>query len=181
MGGAALSLALIHPSAWSSTLAIRVRSKPHRLVFPRRPAGLLDFYHLASLRQSVKSRANQQLLSHQRQSVSEGRTPLMVPSRLPKSTRCPHHPPMGEQGDHPEQPQQSRGGSSDRQLRPLPLGLESQVPARLLEGHLKLPAHNKPTYYPCNTKNTPIGGCAEPHEAATLPCVENLATGRVGA
>ena len=43
----------------------------------------------------------------------------MVPSRLPKSTRCPHHPPMGQQGDHREQSQQSRGGSSDRQLRPL--------------------------------------------------------------
>ena len=109
MGAAALSLALIHPSAWSSTLAIRVRSKPHRLVIPRRPAGLLDFYHLASLRRSVKSRANPQLLSHQRQSVSEGRTPLVVPSRLPKSTCCPHHPPMGEQGDHREQ-HQSRAG-----------------------------------------------------------------------
>jgi hypothetical protein len=33
----------------------------------------------------------------------------VVPSRLPKSTRCPRHPPMGEQGDHREQPQ-SRAG-----------------------------------------------------------------------
>jgi hypothetical protein len=54
---------------------------------------------------------------------------------------------MGEQGNHREQSQQSRDGSSDRQLRPLPLRLESQVPARLLEGHLKLPAHHEPTYY----------------------------------
>ena len=34
--------ALFHPGAWSSALAIRQHSKPHRLVVPHMPVGLLS-------------------------------------------------------------------------------------------------------------------------------------------
>src|SRR5215207_7131697 len=54
---------------------------------------------------------------------------------------------VSEQGNEREQPQQCRCGPSDRHLRPLPLRLESKMPTHLLEGHLQLPAHHKPTEY----------------------------------
>src|SRR5918993_1842106 len=52
---------------------------------------------------------------------------------------------MSEQGYEREQPQKRRRRSTpDRHLRPLPLGFEPHMPARLLEGHLQLPAHHEP-------------------------------------
>src|SRR5215210_3544263 len=51
---------------------------------------------------------------------------------------------MRKQSHQREQPQQRRCGPSYRHIRPLPLRLESQVPAHLLEGHFQLPAHHEP-------------------------------------
>src|SRR5215208_4443177 len=71
---------------------------------------------------------------------------FVVPSRpTPQGTCCLPHLAVRGQGHQREQPQQCRCGPSDRQIRPLALRLESQVPAHLLEGHLQLPAHHKPT------------------------------------
>ena len=59
--------------------------------------------------------------------------------------RAWRHAPMSEQGYEREQPQKRRRCSTpDRHLRPLPLGFEPHMPARLLEGHLKLSAHHEP-------------------------------------
>ena len=69
----------------------------------------------------------------------------MVPGRLPKGARCLPHPRMCKHSDQREQPQESRGSSSYRQIRPLSLCLESQMPTHLLEGYFQLPAHHKPT------------------------------------
>src|SRR3712207_3077479 len=62
---------------------------------------------------------------------------------LPKNIRRLSHPAMRKQSQHREQPQERRGGSPYRQIRPLPLRLESQMPTYLLEGHLQLPAHDE--------------------------------------
>src|SRR5918994_2273571 len=70
--------------------------------------------------------------------------PLVVPGCLRENPHRLSHLAMCKQSDHREQSQQRRGGSPYRQLRPLSLGLESEMPAHLLKGHLKLPAHNKP-------------------------------------
>src|SRR3712207_5754246 len=71
---------------------------------------------------------------------------LAVPSYLPESTSRPsRHLLMRKQSDQREQSQESRCGSPYRQIRPLPLGLEPEMPPCLLEGHFQLPAHNKPT------------------------------------
>src|SRR5215210_3880569 len=70
---------------------------------------------------------------------------LVVPARLtPKGARCLSHPTIRKQGDQREQPQEGWCGSSDRQIRPLPLRLKSQMPAHLLEGYFQLPAHHEP-------------------------------------
>jgi hypothetical protein len=71
---------------------------------------------------------------------------LAVPSYLPESIgRLSRHMVMRKQSDQREQSQQSRCGSPYRQIRPLPLGLEPEMPPCLLEGHFQLPAHHKPT------------------------------------
>jgi hypothetical protein len=69
----------------------------------------------------------------------------VVPGRLAKSIRCLSQPAMRKQSHYGEQSQERRGGPPDRQIRPLPLGLEPKMPAYLLEGHFQLPAHNEPT------------------------------------
>src|SRR5215217_47662 len=68
-----------------------------------------------------------------------------VPPRSPDGLlRAWRHAPMSEQGDEREQSHKRRCSTPDRHIRPLPLRLESKVPAHLMKGHLKLPAHNKP-------------------------------------
>src|SRR5215211_779520 len=71
--------------------------------------------------------------------------PGRLPRSLPKNISCLSHPTMRKQREQREQPQEHRCGSSYRQLRPLPLRLESEMPSHLLEGHFQLPTHNKPT------------------------------------
>ena len=94
----------------------------------------------------MKSRTSPQLLSHQRKRIGKGRMSLAVPSYLPESTSRPsRHMVMRKQSDQREQTQESRCGSAYRQIRPLPLGLEPEMSACLLEGHFQLPARNKPT------------------------------------
>ena len=46
-----------------------------------------------------------------------------------------------------EQPEQCRGGAGDRRVRPLPLGLDSQVVADLGEGDLHGPTLNAPAQH----------------------------------
>ena len=74
---------------------------------------------------------------------------LVVPSYLPEeSTSRPSlQLVVRKQSDQREQSQESRCGSPYRQIRPLPLGLEPEMPPCLLEGHFQLPAHHKPTDY----------------------------------
>src|SRR3712207_4067528 len=70
---------------------------------------------------------------------------LAVPSYLPESTSRPsRHLVMRKQSDQREQSQQSRCGSPYRQIRPLPLGLEPEMPPCLLKSNFQLPAHDEP-------------------------------------
>ena len=50
-----------------------------------------------------------------------------------------------QKGDDREQPEQAGRGAGYRAIRPLPLGLDTQMSASLLEGDLDLPAQDEPT------------------------------------
>ena len=52
---------------------------------------------------------------------------------------------MSVQGDEREEAQQRWGGAPDRQLGPLPLGLDAQVPAGFFEGDFELPPRDEPS------------------------------------
>ena len=51
---------------------------------------------------------------------------------------------VGQDGDEGEQAQKNGAGASDGQVGPLPLGLETDVSADLLESHFDLPALDEP-------------------------------------
>src|SRR4051794_2772415 len=52
--------------------------------------------------------------------------------------------PRGKEGDNREQRQQAGGRARDGPVGPLPLRLDAEMSARLLEGHLDLPALYEP-------------------------------------
>ena len=58
---------------------------------------------------------------------------------------APRPEPAGQEGDGGEQREQARGGASDGEVRPLPLGFDAEVGTGLLEGDLQLPALDEPT------------------------------------
>src|SRR5215216_4835214 len=72
-----------------------------------------DFYHVRLCRRPVKSLflLGPQLLSHQRQSVGEGRMALLVPGRSANSVHVLiiSHLMVSQEGDHGEQTQSSAG------------------------------------------------------------------------
>src|ERR687894_2436972 len=117
-----------------------------------------DFYHVGLCRRPVKSLLllGPQLLSHQRQSVREGRMALVVPGRSANGVHVLiiSHLVVSQEGDHGEQAQQRRGGPSNRLLRPLPLGLEAQALTHLLKSSLHLPSADK-------VRDDPLGICIE--------------------
>ena len=49
-----------------------------------------------------------------------------------------------QQSDQGKETEQHRGGASDGQIRPLPLGFDTQMSSDFLEGHFDLPAHLEP-------------------------------------
>src|SRR5215204_2009710 len=116
-----------------------------------------DFYHVGLCRRPVKSLfLGPQLLSHQRQSVGEGRTALVVPGRWANGVHVLiiSHLVVSQEGDHGEQAQQRRGGPSERLLRPVPLGFEAQALTHLLKSSLQLPSPDK-------VRDDPLGICIE--------------------
>ena len=78
---------------------------------------------------------------------AEGRFGLGIPSRGAWSDGRLRRDFVGPQRDQGEQPEQRRGGASDRWIRPLPLGLDAQVTADLGEGHLDRPPSKKPAQH----------------------------------
>jgi hypothetical protein len=72
-----------------------------------------DFYRIGVCRRLAKSRVRPQLLSHQRQSIREGRAAFAIPRCLPDCPHASHHSPVGQQGNDREQPQQRRSGPPD--------------------------------------------------------------------
>ncbi len=75
---------------------------------------LRDFYRIGVRERPPKSRVRPQLLSHQRQSIREGRAGFVVPRRLPNGLHASRHLLVGEQGNDREQSQQRRSGPPDR-------------------------------------------------------------------
>src|SRR5215213_10027483 len=119
----------------TSTLAIRLRSKPRRSSVPQRPVGLSLCRSLKASRKKSAAPGPTTLCAPGER-IGEGRMSLALPRCLPKSTRWLHHPAMGKHSDQREpKPQERWRGAPYCQLRALPLRLESQVPAHLLEGH----------------------------------------------
>ncbi len=50
---------------------------------------------------------------------------------------------MGDQASERKQGQQHRGGAGDGQIRPLPLGFHTEMPARFFKGDFPIPAQHK--------------------------------------
>src|SRR5215203_1551001 len=76
--------------------------------------------------------------------IAEGGLRLGVPRRCCSASPLASGEPGGQQRDDREQGEQARRGARDRLVRPLPLRLDAEVGAGLLEGHLHLPASHKP-------------------------------------
>ena len=74
---------------------------------------------------------------------------LAVPRCPPRRLRALPHPPMGEERDEREQTQKRGRRPPDGQLGPLSLRLDSQMPPRLLESRLHLPAQDEPAQEIC--------------------------------
>jgi hypothetical protein len=80
----------------------------------------------------------------QGQSISKGGLSLGVPSHLPSGELlCPNQLPR-QDGHQGEQPQQSRSGTSNGHVRPLPLGLHPKMDSYFLKGDFQLPAPDEP-------------------------------------
>src|SRR5215218_4655251 len=93
----------------------------------------------------AKSSAGPQLLAYQRHSIGERRTSIVVPSHSTDGARAfLRHFSVSEERDQGEKAQQCRSGAPDSLLRPLPLRLEAQALAHLLEGGFHLPPPYKP-------------------------------------
>jgi len=113
------------------------RSKLRRLGVPQKPVGLLPCRSLKATRKSPLL-LGRQLLSHQRERIYECRMSFAVPSHpTPKGVRCVPHPLMRKQSDQRERSRQSWCRTPYRHVRALPLRLESQVPAHLLESYFQ--------------------------------------------
>jgi hypothetical protein len=105
------------------------------------------FYRIGVCGQRAKSRVRPQLLSHQRQSIGEGRAGFAIPRRLPDGLRmacgwpaCFASSACGRTGQRsrttPTTPEWSSGLLA---LRPLSLRFHAQVSTCFLEGRLHLP------------------------------------------
>ncbi len=85
-----------------------------------------------------------------RQRVAEGWTLFVVPGTLLLGKRSGLYQSVGHERYQREQPQETRRGSQDGKVCPLPLRLHSQMPAHLLESNfhaqkfLRVPAPHEP-------------------------------------
>ena len=92
----------------SSTLAIRLRSKPRRSSVPQRPVGLSLCRSLKASRKKSAAPGPTTLCAPGER-IGEGRMSLALPRCLPKSTRWLHHPAMGKHSDQREPNPKSAG------------------------------------------------------------------------
>lgn len=76
------------------------------------------------------------LAAHQRQSIAEGWLGLVIPSCLSDCQLAPSGVLMSQQRDQRKEPQQRWRRAQDSQIRPLPLGLDTQVLADFVIGDL---------------------------------------------
>src|SRR5690554_583734 len=103
-------------------------------------------------RQSNKSRAGTgvyplhvgpKVTTDESQGVRKGSFPFVVPGCLAHGQRLVLAETVRQQGDQGEEAQQRRGGAGNSQVRPLPLGFQTQMSTRFLEGHFQAPATDK--------------------------------------
>lgn len=78
-------------------------------------------------------------------SISEGRQLLLIPGGLPHSDLTLLLQPVSAERDQREKSQQDWCRARNRQIAPLALGFQSEMRARIFEGHLHRPAPHKPT------------------------------------
>ena len=77
--------------------------------------------------------------------VRESRQCLSIPTRGQGRKFSVGHQSISQECDDREQAEQNGAGVRDGQVGPLPLGLEADMSADFLEGHLDLPALDKPS------------------------------------
>ena len=75
------------------------------------------------------------LPAHQRYGIAEGRLRFVIPGRLPDGQLSSTSVLMRQQRHQGKETQQGRRGAQDCQVRPLPLGLHTQVLADFVIGH----------------------------------------------
>lgn len=103
------------------------------------------FHGLGPSPQPEKIPVLPQVQTHRRESVAEGWVPLSVPRRLSNGQLSIGGEPIGHQGHDREEAKQTWRRPENRQVRPLALGLDTEVPTNLLKGHLNGPSPDKPT------------------------------------
>ena len=83
---------------------------------------------------------------HGGQRVGEGRTRFGVPRGGRDASPLASWKARSQQGDDREQGEQALGGAGNRHVGPLPLGLDAEMGAHLLEGDLDAPAADEPRH-----------------------------------
>ena len=82
--------------------------------------------------------------------------------------------PVGPESDQREQAEQGRGGAQDREIGPLPLGLDTEVAANLGQGDLDPPAPDEPAQNRCG-----FGIEVGAQEGSLLPSASRTSTQRI--
>ena len=80
-----------------------------------------------------------QALTHQGDGIRKSRQGFRVPGGSTKGNGLPGAQDMGGEGDPGEQTKEDGSSTSNGQVRPLTLGLDSQVSSAFLEGDFQLP------------------------------------------
>ena len=84
------------------------------------------------------------ILTNDSQCIRKSRDRFGIPGRLSNREFAFEFQLVRQESNDRKQSQQSRGCSEDGPIRPLALGLNTQVSSNLLEGHFQLPAQDEP-------------------------------------
>ena len=85
-----------------------------------------------------------QFLSHERQRIRKGWQRLAVPGGLPDGDLALLGMGIRQQGDQREQAQQGGCGANNGPIRPLALGLHTEMIPDFMKSDFQLPAHHEP-------------------------------------
>src|SRR3712207_8758253 len=98
-----------------------------------------EFYRLACAPGREETLLGPDLAPHRGEGVGEGRALLAIPGGVRDAQARVVAEARGEQRHDGEQPEQAGRGAGDRLVRPLPLGLDTEVVADFSESDFQLP------------------------------------------